>query len=172
MDFEELAKKRCSVRKYENRPVEQEKLTKILEVGRVAPTACNNQPQRIIVVEGNEKLDKLKKGANTFGAPLALIVCADHSQSWRRPYDGMDSAYIDATIVTDHMMLKAADMGLDSVWVCYFDPKVIRTEFNIPDDIEPVNLLIIGYGADSRKSPDRHLKERKKLTDTVVYGGF
>lgn len=169
MSFEELAKKRCSVRKYENRPVEQEKLSKILNAGRVAPTACNNQPQRIIVVDNKEGLEKLKKCANTFGAPLILIVCADHSQSWRRPYDGMDSAYIDAAIVTDHMMLEAADIGLDSVWVCYFDPKVIREEFNIPDNIEPVNLLVIGYGENSRKSPDRHLNERKKLDDTVVY---
>ena len=124
MDFLTLAKKRCSVRQYQDKPVEQEKLDLILSAGRVAPTAANKQPQRIVVIQSAEGLEKLKKAANVYGAPLAMIVCADHQSSWKRPFDGKDAADIDATIVTTHMMLQAAGLGLGSIWVCFFDPIV------------------------------------------------
>lgn len=169
MDFLELAKKRYSVRKYESKKVEEEKLLKILEAGRIAPTGANTQPQRIIVIQEKEGLEKLKKGANVYGAPLALIVCVDHGTTWKRPFDGKDIADIDTSIVTDHMMLQATELGLGTVWVCYFDPAVIRKEFNLPDNIEPVNILAIGYGKEDPASPDRHDKARKPLDNTVFY---
>lgn len=172
MDFLELAKKRYSVRKYEARPVEKEKFDKILEAGRIAPTAANLQPQRVIVVRSAEGLEKLKKGANVFGAPLALIVCADHSASWKRRFDGMDAAQIDASIVTAHMMLEAADLGLGSLWICAFRADVIRSEFSIPEGVEPVNILAVGYASGEAKSPDRFVTERKPLADTVHFETF
>lgn len=168
MEFLQLAKKRYSVRKYESRKVEEEKLLKILEAGRVAPTGANKQPQRFIIVKEEEGLKKLKKGANVYGAPLAIIVCADHSASWKRPYDGKDIADIDASIVTDHMMLQAEELGLGSVWICYFDPEAIRKEFKIPEGIEPVNILAIGYDAGEAASPDRHDKLRKPLGELII----
>lgn len=78
MNFLDIAKKRFSVRKYDQRKVEEEKLLKILEAGRVAPTAVNYQPQRIIAVQKEEGMERLKKCANVYNAPLALIVCGDH----------------------------------------------------------------------------------------------
>ncbi|WRS26368.1 nitroreductase family protein [Oscillospiraceae bacterium MB08-C2-2] len=172
MDFLQLAKTRYAARQYQDRPVEQEKLDIILEAGRVAPTACNNQPQRVLVVRTPEGMEKLSKGYKTFGAPVALIVCANHEESWRRSYDGLDSAQIDASIVTDHMCLCAADQGIGSVWVCAFNPTVIREEFAIPQEWEPVNILLLGYADGKVRLPDRHDQFRKPLTETVFYDHF
>ena len=172
MKFIELAKKRYSCRKYQDKPIEPEKLSEILEAGRVAPTAVNYQPQRILVVQSSEGLAKQAKAYKSFGAPLALIVCADHSQSWKRQYDGKVSADTDAAIVTDHMMLCAADLGVDSVWVEAFNPTVIRQEFDIPEHIEPKYILMLGYSSGEPRSPDRHDKWRKPLSETVFYEKF
>lgn len=172
MDFLELAKTRYSVRKYEETKVEEEKLLKILEAGRIAPTAANGQPQRLIVIQEKEGLENLKKAANAYGAPLAIIVCSDHSATWKRPFDGKDTADIDASIVTDHMMLEATKLGLGTVWVCYFDPAIIRKDFNIPDNFEPINILVIGYSSGLAESPDRHDTKRKPLDNTVFYETF
>jgi nitroreductase len=172
MDFLKLAKERCSVREYESKKVEEEKLLKILEAGRVAPTATNSQPQRLIVVQEEEGLNKIKKGAKIYDAPLAIIVCSDHANTWKRPYDDMDTADIDASIVTDHMMLQATQLGLGTVWICYFDPETIKEEFNIPENIEPINILAIGYAAGEVAAPDRHDKNRKPLEETVYYDSF
>jgi nitroreductase len=169
MDFLEIIKKRYSERKYENKKVEEDKLLKILEAGRIAPTGANAQPQRIIVVQQKESMDKLNKCANLYGAPLALIVCGDHKNSWKRSFDGKDILDIDVSIVTDHMMLQATELGLASVWICYFNPAVLREEFNLPENVEPVNILAIGYAAGEAPSPDRHDKARKPLEATVHY---
>lgn len=169
MEFSELIKKRYSERKYEDKKVEKEKLLKILEAGRVAPTGANTQPQRIIVVQEKESMDKLSKCANLYGASLAIIVCGDHTKSWKRPFDGKDIMEIDVTIVTDHMMLQATELGLASVWICYFDSAVLREEFNLPEGVEPVNILAIGYSGGEAASPNRHDKARKPLQATVHY---
>lgn len=172
MEFLELAKKRYSVRQYNNKAVEEEKLQKILEAGRIAPTAANHQPQRIIVVQSEEGLEKLSKATNLYGAPLALIVCGDHNEGWKRRYDGKDVTDIDVSIVTDHMMMEAEDLGLGSVWICYFDPEILKKEFNIPDHIEALNILVIGYAAGEAESPDRHKTARKPIEKTVFYEKF
>lgn len=172
MDFLELAKKRYSVRKYESKKVEEDKLIKILEAGRVAPTGANTQPQRIIVVQKEEGLEKLKKGANVYGAPLALIICADHNVAWKRPFDSKVITDIDASIVTDHMMLEATDLGLGTVWICYFEPNAIKKEFNLPENVEPVNILAVGYAKDESVSPDRHDKARNPLESIVFYESY
>ena len=172
MEFSELVKKRYSARKYKPKKVEREKLLKILEAGRVAPTANNSQPQRLLVLEKEESLEKLKKTSKTFDAPLAIIVCADHEETWKRSYDGKDSADIDASIITDHMMLQAEELGLGSVWVCSFDPEILRKEFKIPSHVEPVNILIIGYPEGNAPSENRHDKTRKRIEETVFYETF
>ena len=101
-----------------------------------------------------------------------LVVCADHSQAWKRSYDGKQSTDIDASIVTDHMMLEATELGLGSVWICAFRPDIIREEFSLPDALEPVNLLALGYAAGETASSDRHAQTRKPLKETVVYDSF
>jgi len=172
MSFLDLAKKRTAIRKYEARPVEEEKLMKILEAGRVAPTAVNYQPQRIIVVREKAGQEKLKKAANFYDAPLAIIVCSDHNVAWKRSIDSKNSVDIDASIVTTHMMLQATELGLGTVWICYFKPDIIKNEFNIPDHVEPVNILAVGYAAGEILSPDRHDTARKPLEETVFFESF
>lgn len=176
MSFLELAKKRYSVRHFDSRIVEKEKLDIILEAGRVAPTAANLQPQRLIVIKEKEGLEKLKKAANVYGAQLAIIIGADHNVSWKRPFDGKDTADIDASIVTDHLVHQATELGLGTIWVAYFDPIIIRENFNIPDNIEPIIVLGIGYVSPKNdsieSSPNRHDVRRKQLKDIVLYETF
>ena len=87
MEFSELAKKRYSVRSYNGKKVEQEKLEKILEAAHAAPTAANLQPVRLLVIQEEEGLEKLSKAANVYHAPLVIVVCADHDKAWVRPFD-------------------------------------------------------------------------------------
>ena len=143
MDFLSLAKKRYACRKYAPAKVEQEKLDIILEAGRVAPTGANRQPQRLIVVRSQEGMERLARCTRDFGAPCAVIVCADTGEAWTRKYDGKTIGDIDASIVTDHMMLAAASLGLDTLWICMFKPETVREEFRLPEHVEPVNILLI-----------------------------
>jgi len=165
----EIAKRRYSVRKYTNKKVEDEKLKKILEIARIAPTGVNAQPVRLIVVREEAGLEKLSKGARIYKAPLAIIVCADHTEAWVRSFDQKNIIDIDASIATDHMMLMATELGLGTVWVCSFDPKSIRQEFRLPPNIEPINILVIGYAAGEPASSERHNQTRKPLKDIVFY---
>ncbi len=169
MNFLELAKKRYSCRSYSNRKVEKEKLDLILEASRIAPTGINSQPQKLIVVQEEEGLNKISKAANIFNAPLAIIVCGDTNTAWVRPFDKKQITDIDVSIVTDYMMLQATELGLNTVWVCYFKPDVIKSEFNLQSNIEPINILVIGYGNDEPQSPERFSKMRKPLSQTVFY---
>lgn len=169
MNFLEIAKKRYSVRQYEEKQVEEEKLLKILEAGRVAPTAANFQPQKLLVVREKEGLAKIAKATNTFGAPLAILVCGDHNVAWERPFDGKNTVDIDTSIVTDHMIHQATELGLGTVWVCYFKPDVMKQEFNIPDNLELVSILFIGYGKGKTAVADRHDNDRKPLNELVCY---
>ena len=169
MNFLDIAKKRYSVRSYKSQKVEQEKLDLILEAARVAPTAANLQPVRLIVVQEKEGLAKIEKAANIYNAPLAVIVCADHSTAWTRPFDKKQTGDIDASILTDHMMLQASELGLGTVWVCYFKPDILSQEFNLPVNLEPVNILVIGYADEEPADPDRHGKTRIPLDTLVAY---
>ena len=124
MDFLELARERYSVRKFAPKKVENEKLDAVLEAGRLAPTAVNYQPQRILVLDSEESLGKLRDCTPYhFSAPLALIVCYDDTTSWKRSYDGKDIGKGDTSIVTTQMMLEAAALGLGTTWVGHFDPQ-------------------------------------------------
>lgn len=172
MEIIELLKKRYSVRNYKETKVENEKIALILEAGRVAPTAANMQPQRFLVVKTSEGLEKLSKVTKLHNPPLAIIVCSDRENVWKRSYDGKDTMDIDATIATDHMMIQAEALGLGSCWVASFDPVIIKKEFNIPDNLEAINLLEIGYADEEAKSPDRHNKLRKPIEDMVFYETF
>ena len=166
------AKKRYACRKYLSRQVEPEKLELILEAGRVAPTGANRQPQRLVVVQSKEGMERLARCTRDFGAPTAVIVCADTSEAWTRKYDGKNISDIDASIVTDHMMLAAASLNLDTLWICMFKPEAVREEFALPANVEPVNILLIGYGDGPAADPNRHDTLRKPLSATVFHERF
>ncbi|MCI8667146.1 MAG: nitroreductase [Dorea sp.] len=169
MDFLKIAKQRYSVRSYKKQPVEKEKLDKILEAAHAAPTAANLQPVRLIVVQSEEGLGKIGKAANLYGAPLAIIVCADHEKAWVRSFDKKQTSDIDASILTDHMMLQAAEAGLGSVWICAFNPDIITQEFGLPPHLEPINILAVGYADGEAADPERHSRTRIPISQLVAY---
>ena len=109
------------------------------------PTAASLQPVHLIAVQSEDGLAKIGKAANIYGAPLAIIVCADRNKAWVRPFDQKQTGDIDASVLTDHMMLQAAELGLGSVWVCCFKPDVLCREFDLPASLESVNIPVIGY---------------------------
>lgn len=169
MNFITMAKQRCSMRSYQDRAVEPELLAQILEAAHVAPTAANLQPVRLLVVQTPEGRERLSRCADIYGAPLAVIVCADHRKNWTRPFDGKQTGDIDASILTDHMMLQATELGLGSVWICYFDPKKVQEAFHLPPEVEPVNILAMGYAGAEPASPERHKEQRLPLASIVAY---
>lgn len=172
MELLQLMKERYSAKSYSDKKVEKEKLQRILEAGRVAPSAVLRQTHRILVVESREGLNKLASACRTHNPPLMLIICSDTRDSWVNPYDGHDMNDIDCSILSTHMMLAAREQGVDSVWLNWFDPAILHKEFNIPDYYKIVNLLALGYSDREAPSPDRHDRQRKPLNDTVFYESF
>lgn len=167
-----LAKRRCSIRQFDSRPVEPEIITAILEAGRLAPSACNYQPQRVLVINSPDAIQKLRKCTVAhFDAPAALLVCCHSEECYHRSYDGKASGEIDATIAATHMMLAAAALGIGATWVMHFIPEAIREEFAVPEQLEPVALLVMGYpAADAVPSPAHF--QRKQLEELVFYNRF
>lgn len=173
MDFMQLAQSRYSLRQFSSRAVEKEKLDLILEAGRLAPTACNNQPQRILVIESKEALAKIRRCTPChFNAPVVLLVCYDKKESWKRGYDGKDFGDVDASIVGTHLMFETAALGLGSTWVGYFDPAAVKDEFSLPDDLIPVSLFPLGYPAEGAGPNIGQHTSRKAPCETVFYNHF
>ncbi len=172
MEYIDLIKERFSVRNFSDKKVEAEKIEKIIGAGHLAPTGCNFQPQKILVIESEEAISTLKKCTRChFDAPLAMLVCFDKERCWTRKYDGEQSGTVDASIVATHMMLKAWEEGIGSTWVMHFDPAAMRAEFNIPDNIVPVALLVMGYAAEDATPMSLH-SEYREISDVVVYNKF
>lgn len=172
MDFLELAKARCTTRGFTDERISKKDLDRILSVGRVAPSACNRQPQRIIVVQDPANLTKVQKAYQTFGSQCVLIVCRDTRNELIRPYDQKCSGDLDIGIICDHMMLAARELDIGSVMVGLFDPHIIRREFHIPEYIEPTVLLILGYPEKGFLNPNRLSEERKPISQTVMYESY
>ncbi|NLE12777.1 MAG: nitroreductase [Clostridiales bacterium] len=172
MNFLELAKSRYSVRQFEDRPLSQEDIDKLLLAAQAAPTGRNNQPQRILVINSDEAVDKLKNCTKChFGARTAMLVCFNKDESWVRPFDGELSAPVDASIVTTHIMLMAQSIGVGTCWVMFFDPDKTREEFAIPENLVPLALLVMGYPHKDAKPSERH-SVRKDIDEFVVYNSF
>ena len=171
-NFINLAKKRCSVRAYKDAPVEDDKIQAVLEAGRIAPSACNNQPWKFLVIKSEEGLQKLKEASRTFNAPVAIIVFGDPDKVWTRTIDRKNALDIDTSIAAAHMVLEAEDLGLSTCWICSFKPKVVVKNFNVPKKLVPVHIITLGYDADAKKSPNRHITEREPLTKIVVEESF
>ena len=155
--FLELAAQRYSLRKYSDRVIEPEVMAQVLESGRIAPTAHNDQPQRIKVIASPEELAKVDECTTCrFGAPAVLLVCYDKTKCWVRPFDSALSGEVDASIVATHMMLTAQDLGLGTCWVMYFDEAKTKEQFALPENIIPVAMLPIGYPAEGAKPSKLH----------------
>lgn len=158
MNFLELASSRFSVRNFSDRQVEPEKIEKILEAAKVAPTAVNFQPQKLYVVKSPDAVARLTSIRPLFGAPMAIIVCYDENVSWKNSRDGgHDSGEVDAAIICTHMMLQAWELGIGSCWMGAFSPSSVAEAFGIPSCEHPVAILPLGYPADGCTPSERHL---------------
>lgn len=166
MDILELMHQRCSIRAYQPRAVEPDKIVQILEAAHVAPTAANRQPFRIVAVQEPGNLAKFRPLCKFREPPLVFIVCALPAEAWTRA-DGFNAAVVDASIVCDHMMLVATSLGLGSLWMTAFDVDGVKREFALPAGWEPAHLLCVGYAEDEPKSPERFVNDRRPLSDMV-----
>lgn len=165
MKFLDLVKARYSVRSYTNQPVEAEKLDYVMECVRLAPSAVNFQPWKFLIVESSEAKAKLCQcyTREWFAtAPLYIVACADHNQSWKRRHEGKDHADVDVSIAVEHLCLAAAEQGLGTCWVCAFDAALCKNLLHLPEHMEPVVLIPLGYPADEAKE-----KNRKAMDDIV-----
>jgi nitroreductase len=166
MDFFDVIRQRYSVRAYLPDAVEDEKLQKVLEAARLAPTACNRQPFRLVVMPTQTHRDALKKLYHRdflTQAPLVIGIYADTGAAWVRG-DGKCYADVDAAIVMDHIVLAATALGLGTCWIGAFDAQAARDAVNFGDEYEPVAFTPLGYPA--KPAPDR---VRKDMDDIVVY---
>lgn len=173
MDLITIAKERYSCRNYLSRPIEEDKLLKVLEAARVAPSAVNYQPWHFIVVRLPENKSLVSEAYHRQwmnSAPVFIVICGDHNKSWKRS-DGKDHLDIDLAIAIDHLMLQATELGLATCWICNFNPEILRNNLSLPLHIEPVAIVPLGYPAD-RADSSRHNTKRKPLHEIVHWENF
>jgi nitroreductase len=169
LEFKDVVKNRYSCKKYDGRQVEKEKLDAILEAGRLAPTAKNLQEQKIYVVQSEEHLGKIDALTPCrYGAPTVVVVAFDSENVFTYPGEKRDSGVEDATIVATHLILAAADEGVDSCWINYFDPEQMAKALGLPENEEVLMLLDLGYAAEGAGPLPNHT-DRKPIEETVKY---
>lgn len=170
MNFMKLATSRYSVRKFSDKALEDEKLQAILEAGRIAPTAANNQPQRIYVLQSDKSIAKANEVSKCiYGAKTVLVVAYDANEDWKNPtQDGIHSGQQDASIVACHMMLAAEELGVASVWVNAFANDEVARVLGFPESERVVMMLPLGYAAEDAKPAKWHT-DKKPLEETVRY---
>ena len=169
MEFSEVVKKRYSCKKYDGRKVEKAKLEAILEAGRLAPTAKNLQEQHIYVLESEESLAAVDKVTPCrYGASTVLAMAFDKNNVFTYPGEKRDSGVEDATIVATHMILAAANEGVDSCWINFFNPDQLAEELKLPENEEILMLMDLGYAAQGAGPLENH-GSRKELKETVSY---
>lgn len=169
MEFKEVIKNRYSCKKYGTKQVENEKLEAILNAGRLAPTAKNLQEQHVYVVQSKDALAKVDSITPCrYGAPTVLVVAFDKNNVFTYPGGKRDSGVEDATIVATHMILAAADEGVDSCWINFFDPDKMAEALGLPENEEILMVMDLGYAAEGAGPLPNH-GSRKELSETVSY---
>ncbi|HRD01798.1 MAG TPA: nitroreductase family protein [Candidatus Saccharicenans sp.] len=166
MEFSEVIRQRYSVRSYRPDPVPEDKLSRLLEAARLAPSASNLQPFKIMVISTKGREAELRHiyARDWFvQAPLVICLVAMPTIAWERR-DGKNYAEVDAAIAMDHLILAAANEGLGTCWVGAFDPLAAREVLALPDDAEAIAFTPLGYPADSPRP-----KRRKSLKELVSY---
>ena len=166
MEYFNLISKRYSVRSYKPDPVEDEKLQKVLEAARLAPTADNRQPFQLIIIHTSGKETDLRKIYNRdwfLQAPLIICAVGVPRLSWVRR-DNRRYLDVDVAIVMDHLILEATNLGLGTCWIAAFNSSAARDVLGLPEEIEPLIFTPLGYPADQPS-----MKTRKPLTELVRY---
>ena len=168
----ELMQNRYSVRKFDAKKVERWKIKFILDAAACAPTAVNYQPQRILVIDDKDGLEKMKDiTPYHFNAPLVFVMCYDAMKSWKRGRDDMDFGIVDATVAMTQMLLEIVDLGLGGTFVGVFDAHKLSDAFSIPDNLVPFALLPAGYPAKDSKPSPLHYK-KQSVENMAYYNSF
>lgn len=173
--FINVVAERFSCRKFLPQIPEDEEVLKIFEAVRLAPSACNKQPWRFVIVSRDKDPELHSAVAASYGrewaaeAPLLIVACGNHNESWHRQEDGKDALDIDVAIAVEHLCLAAASLGLATCWVCNFHPELLRKALNCSDEIEPVAIIPLGY-PDPESVPA--VRKRKNLDEIVIRGSF
>ncbi len=158
MDFAKVIRERETVRKFDGRRPSEEQLMNILEAGRIAPTACNYQPQRVYVLESGEALKKMDEAHPCrYNAETVLMVCADKTVALE--LNGTSSCEVDASIAATHMLLAAYNEGVDSVWLGIFEPEKVRKIFDLPENMIPVCFIDLGFRTEDYAGNPMHGKK-------------
>ena len=146
MEFNTVLQRRYSCRAFAARAVEQEKAARIIEAGRIAPTAVNKQPVHVWAVSDPDTLEAIKGVTRSnYGAPLLLVVGCRPADAWVRRYDGKNGAEVDASIVATYLMLAAENEGLSTLWVGSFDPALLNEILPGTDGYDLVAIINVGY---------------------------
>ena len=169
MELKEIIEKRESVRNYEDRVVPKEKLERILDAARLAPSASNRQPWKFIVVKEKKRRQELAEAANgqTFVGQAAVVIVAVATRPEHIMSCGVPSHPVDLAIALDHMTLAAVDEGLGTCWIGAFSQDKVKKLLDIPEEYTVVALLPLGFPAQKRK-----MKMRKSLKEIVCYETF
>ncbi len=169
MDFYELIRNRESIRDYDpEKKVDEAILNRILEAGRLAPSAANHQPWRFLVISSKEMLKKVRQcySRSWFqDAPHILVVVGNINESWVREDDGYNSIEMDLTIAMDHMILAAEYEGVATCWIAAYDPVVLRKALSLKDNERIFSITPLGYPKEGFVK--KHKKQRKPLNEIV-----
>jgi len=156
MEVIEAIRKRYSCRSYQDKPIEQEKLDKIFEAARLAPSAKNLQDWRFVVVTDKKTKRQLAESANNQrfleNAGIIIVACSNSDHIMRC---GQAVGPIDVAIALEHIALQATELGLATCWIGSFYPEKVRHIVGIPQDIAIIELMAVGYPVDSMKEPMR-----------------
>jgi len=168
MEFSEVIQRRYSVRAYKPDLVEDDKLERVLEAARVAPTAANRQPFQLIVIHSRGREAELRQMYHRewfIQAPIIICAVGLTQQGWVRGADGKNYTDVDVTIAMDHLILEATNQGLGTCWIAAFNPDAVRQVLGLPEEVEPIALTPLGYPAD-QPTPN---KARKSISELVRY---
>ena len=166
MNFLELCQQRYSVRSYHNLPIEEEKLNYVLQAARFAPSAVNFQPWKLQLITDKKDMDRIKlcyKRTWFESVSTCIVIYKNKEQEWVRKQDGKPHGDIDVAIIAEHICLAAAEQGLGTCWICNFDREELFRQYEIPEYLEPVVILPIGYPADEPKEKQRKSKDELML---------
>lgn len=170
MSFLELAKERYSVRKMGLEKIKKEDLDKVLEAARLSPTAKNLQRERLLVIDTEDGIEKIKQCTECdFGASTIIVISYEKDDEENESEFSKKYGLIDTGIVATHMCLEATDLGLGTTMVGLFDRELTKKLFNIPPKYQPELLLPIGYI--DRKPSILHEK-RKPIEELVEYNEY
>ena len=164
MEFFDVIETRRSIRAYHyDKPIKEEQLKRILRTARLAPTAANKQPYKLVVIKNpKENLDFVKQKA-VHQAPLVIAIFVDETEAWVRKFDSKNFAWVDGSIVFEHIILAATAEGLSTVWIANTDPSAMEKVCNMPSNFRFLALTPIGYAAEKPKETSR--KPEKELVN-------